>query len=225
MCGLYGFVATGTRGPDPLVLSAAAQRAQTRGPHASGYSVWPAAAPPFDFRTPGAVNLKQLTDLARDARIVVGHARLATSGSSESWRDPTQNQPLVVAGLALAHNGNVPDYREIDERLDVSGRLTNVDSETILLVVAQYQARDPESPLGEHVVAALRELRPVSPLALIVSDGRELVAARRGTDRLEAHPLHLLQRPEGVYLCSLSIHTRGHQVSKMIDEGVHSWRV
>lgn len=222
MCGLYGFVATGERGPDPLVLSAAAQRAQTRGPHASGYSVWPASAPAVDYRTAGSVNLKELANLARDARIVVGHARLATSGGSESWRDEDQNQPLRCERLVVAHNGTVPDWREVEEARGLNGRLTDVDSETILLMVAQYQHEDPSLPLHDHVDAALADLEATSPMALMVSDGREVAVARRPAGKLPAHPLHALELREGIYFCSRDLRAKG-ETSRMVEEGVSSW--
>src|SRR5712691_7891912 len=75
-------------------------------------------------------------------RTAIGHVRYATAGGSLL----ANAQPIVFATgrgpLALAHNGNLVNAREIRQRLEAAGSLftTTSDSEIILHLVARSKA-------------------------------------------------------------------------------------
>ena len=74
----------------------------------------------------------------------IGHVRYSTAGASLL----INAQPIVFATgrgpLALAHNGNLVNAREIRARLETSGALftTTSDSEVILHLVARSRSPD-----------------------------------------------------------------------------------
>jgi amidophosphoribosyltransferase len=91
-------------------------------------------------------------DEARLARLpgrtAIGHVRYATAGASLL----ANAQPIVFATgrgpLALAHNGNLVNAREIRAQLEDAGALftTSSDSEVILHLVARSKARRSRQP-------------------------------------------------------------------------------
>src|SRR5438477_10300375 len=84
-------------------------------------------------------------------RTAIGHVRYSTAGASHL----ANAQPIGFATgrgpLALAHNGNLVNAREIRRHLEASGALftTTSDSEVILHLVARSQAPDVASALAE----------------------------------------------------------------------------
>src|SRR5512144_2986024 len=82
-------------------------------------------------------------------RTAIGHVRYSTAGGSLL----VNAQPIVFATgrgpLALAHNGNLVNAREIRTSLEASGALftTSSDSEVILHLVASSRAADLPSAL------------------------------------------------------------------------------
>src|SRR6266496_4441001 len=87
-------------------------------------------------------------------RTAIGHVRYSTAGASLL----ANAQPIVFATgrgpLALAHNGNLVNAREIRRGLESSGALftTTSDSEVILHLVARSKARDVASALAEALL-------------------------------------------------------------------------
>lgn len=183
MCGIFGF--TGTL-PDPNLCNQLAALAETRGPHAWGIST----------RTPdGQIQTVKQTGSITAARpqwpqtSFIGLCRMATSGT---WRDPANNQPMVSGRVALVHNGNVYNDRDIFRRHAVSPE-TGCDSEAILVAYLQSTALSPAARLRD----AAGQVDRRSPLAVLVleADGA-LVAMRRG------HPLYMRPGLGGFYFCS-----------------------
>jgi amidophosphoribosyltransferase len=117
-------------------------------------------------------------DEARLARLpgrtAIGHVRYATSGASLLLNA----QPIVFATgrgpLALAHNGNLVNAREIRQRLESDGALftTTSDSEVILHLVARSRA----ATLGAAIAEALLAVRGAYSLVILSRDG--IFAAR-----------------------------------------------
>ena len=91
----------------------------------------------------------------------IGHVRYPTAGSSDS----TEAQPLYVNspyGIALAHNGNLTNHRELKAALfrdDLRHLNTDSDSEVLLNVFAHELARHPAKHIGpDEIFAAVAAL-------------------------------------------------------------------
>lgn len=205
MCGLFGFIGAHPRAEgdrDTLVLIA--EEAGARGPHGWGIS-WSrftgallgAPAKPEVLRDAGAMNTAW-PGLVWEAPLIVGHARMATSGDRHQV---DQYQPIVVDELAVAHNGVAPDAFAIAAARGVTPP-TPVDSAALAVVIATY--RSPGELWTTIVQRALRAVEPVSSTALLVMVGGKGVVSLRlpGRSGRPGHPLYSLARAEGVYLCS-----------------------
>ena len=123
-------------------------------------------------------------------RTAIGHVRYSTAGASLL----ANAQPLVFATgrgpLALAHNGNLVNAREIRASLEAKGALftTTSDSEVILHLVARSQAPTLTGAIAEALLRGSRRLLARHPLA-------------RGhfrRARPERHPAALARRPRGL---------------------------
>ena len=112
-------------------------------------------------------------DEARLSRLVgrtaIGHVRYSTAGASLLLNA----QPIVFDSgrgpLALAHNGNLVNAREIRASLESKGALftTTSDSEMILHLVARSQA----PTLAGAIAEALSEVRGAYSLVILSRDG------------------------------------------------------
>ncbi|HKB69859.1 MAG TPA: amidophosphoribosyltransferase [Thermoanaerobaculia bacterium] len=117
-------------------------------------------------------------DEARLSRLpgksAIGHVRYSTAGDSSL----SNAQPIVFSSgrgpLALAHNGNLVNAKEIRAHLEEEGALftTNSDSEMILHLVARAR-RD---GLASALVEALGEVR--GAFSIVVLGQNEILAAR-----------------------------------------------
>src|SRR6266540_7382931 len=102
-------------------------------------------------------------------RTAIGHVRYSTSGASLL----INAQPIVFATgrgpLALAHNGNLVNARQIRTALEDKGALftTTSDSEVILHLVARSRA----STLAEAIAEALLEVRGAYSLVILSREG------------------------------------------------------
>jgi amidophosphoribosyltransferase len=96
---------------------------------------------------------QNLSGLRGDAAI--GHTRYSTTGSSH-WANA---QPLIHHGaartIALGHNGNLVNAKELRERIAAGGRTIGSTSDTE--VIAALVANDP-APLEDAIATAMREL-------------------------------------------------------------------
>src|SRR5262245_53941152 len=107
-------------------------------------------------------------------RTAIGHVRYATAGASLL----SNAQPLVFATgrgpLALAHNGNLVNAREIRAMLESKGALftTTSDSEVILHLIA----RSASPTLSGAIAEALLEVRGAYSLVILSREG--IFAAR-----------------------------------------------
>ena len=104
----------------------------------------------------------------------IGHNRYSTTGSASI----KNCQPLVVeyaqGGLALAHNGNIVNFRELRDRLESSGSIfqSSSDSELIIHLIAGSHATN----LPERIAEALSQVRGAYSTAILTEQG--LIAAR-----------------------------------------------
>src|SRR5215471_4625394 len=107
-------------------------------------------------------------------RTAIGHVRYSTAGGSFL----ANAQPIVFATgrgpLALAHNGNLVNVRQIRSALERSGALftTTSDTEVILHLVARSKA----PTLTEGIFAA-RDPNGIRPLSLGIREGSPVVAS------------------------------------------------
>jgi amidophosphoribosyltransferase len=107
-------------------------------------------------------------------RTAIGHVRYSTAGASHL----ANAQPIVFATrwgpLALGHNGNLVNAREIRASLEQKGALftTTSDSEVILHLVARSSAPN----LAGAIAEALMEVRGAYSIVILSRDG--IFAAR-----------------------------------------------
>ncbi|MYC61122.1 MAG: amidophosphoribosyltransferase, partial [Gammaproteobacteria bacterium] len=156
MCGLVGVVTGRDVG---LCLYDTLTVLQHRGQDAAGIMT----------SDHGKLNLRKDNGLVKDVfrtrhmrrltgQMGIAHVRYPTAGSSSS----ALAQPLYVNspyGLALAHNGNLTNNRELSRNLfrdDLRHINTDSDSEVLLNVFAhELQRRGKMSPTPEDVFAAI----------------------------------------------------------------------
>jgi len=104
--------------------------------------------------------------------VAIGHTRYSTTGSSVL----ANAQPVVVnyhAGpLALVHNGNLTNARELREDLVRKGSIfqTSSDSEALIHLIARSDAREPE----DQILDAIE--RAEGAYTLLLTVGRALYA-------------------------------------------------
>ena len=129
--------------------------------------------------------------------LAIGHNRYSTTGS-----DNIKNaQPFVAecrdAHLAIAHNGNLTNTRELRTTMQVNGSIfqTTTDSELILHLIA----RSSEEEMVDRVSDALRQIQGAYSLVLCTQD--KLFAAR---DPYGFRPLCLGQLGDAWVLASES---------------------
>ena len=105
--------------------------------------------------------------------MAIGHNRYSTTGSSEL----RNAQPLALrsrfGNIALAHNGNLTNTRELRAELTKAGTLlqTDTDSEVMLCLLAQAPGE-----LEQAVVAMMGKVKGAYSLIIMTTD--ELIAVR-----------------------------------------------
>ena len=187
MCGVVGIVGFE---PANLALYDALTVLQHRGQDAAGIVTLDGD----NFRQRKANGLVQDVFEQKHMRrlrgnIGIGHVRYPTAGSSSA----AEAQPFYVNspyGIALAHNGNLTNARELQELCAKVHRHVNTssDSETLLNVFAWQltQCSDADRPAPEEIFKAVRGVNSIikgayAVVSLIIGVG--LVAFRdpRGT--------------------------------------------
>ena len=118
---------------------------------------------------------EQLKSLGKGT-IAVGHVRYGTTGS-----DNKRNvQPILVnhfkGRMALAHNGNLTNSRELRQELESRGSIfqTTTDSEVIAYIIVQERLK--HGSIEEAVSAAMDRL--VGAYSLVISSPSKLIAVR-----------------------------------------------
>jgi amidophosphoribosyltransferase len=120
----------------------------------------------------------------------VGHNRYSTTGSSNLVNAQPILANLKGGPLAIAHNGNLVNARELREELEQEGAIfqSTVDSEVVVHLIA----RSREPTLDGRVLESLARLRGAYSLLLLAEDA--LYAAR---DPNGFRPLALGEREDG----------------------------
>ena len=106
--------------------------------------------------------------------IAVGHTRYSTAGESK-----LQNaQPILIdcahGQIAIAHNGNLVNARELRDRLVHDGSIFQTSSDTE--VVLHLYARSREHTVEDAIVDSISQVSGAFSLALLTKD--RLIAAR-----------------------------------------------
>ena len=150
MCGIFG-VSGASNAAELAYLGLYAL--QHRGQESAGIVSIDADGKPHQYRGMGLVpdifRTKRLAQLHGD--IAIGHTRYSTTGSSVL----ANAQPTVVnyhAGpLALAHNGNLVNGRELRRDLVETGSIfqSSSDTEALVHLIARSDARDPEDQVRD----------------------------------------------------------------------------
>lgn len=133
----------------------------------------------------------------------IGHNRYSTSGSADN---PANIQPFVVryrdGNLAIAHNGNLTNTRELRARFVDQGTLfqTGTDSELVLHLIAHSLRKDPI----DQIIDALNQVEGAYSMVLLTDNA--LVAARdtNGFRPLALGRLGDPDDPEGASYCVAS---------------------
>ncbi len=125
-----------------------------------------------------------VTEIYRDERlltqelrgnIAIGHNRYSTAGAADN---KLNIQPLTViyksGNLAVAHNGNLTNFKEIRKRLQDDGTIfqTTSDTEVILHLIARSKHADQL----EQIRDALSQIQ--GAFSLVILTDNKLIAAR-----------------------------------------------
>ena len=109
-----------------------------------------------------------------DAHAAIGHVRYSTTGDSHL----ANAQPLVIrssnGSLALAHNGNLINAKQLRDELEESGSIfqTSIDSEIVASLVAKHGKGD----LIEGVKKTMKVLK--GSYALVIMTPDKLIGVR-----------------------------------------------
>ena len=173
MCGVFGFVAAGDRGPSLSRLEQIAEATESRGRDAFGFAWIDGAGRLRSFRSCGRVSDHLgLLAMAREARMLIGHCRFATDGSPA---DNINNHPHPCDGGWIVHNGMLPAWRRKVMRYGFAPS-SECDSEVLALAIEHAGGT-----MLERCWAAC-ELADTAPLALLGlwKHPRRLIAIRQG---------------------------------------------
>jgi len=149
-----------------------------------------------------------VNDIYRDERLLtnelrgtlaIGHNRYSTAGAADNRLNI---QPLTViyknGNLAVAHNGNLTNFREIRKRLVDEGTIfqTTSDTEVILHLIARSKQPDQI----EQIRDALSQIQGAYSLVILTND--RLIAAR---DHSGFRPLALGKKGKAFFVASETV--------------------
>jgi gamma-glutamyl hercynylcysteine S-oxide hydrolase len=151
------------------------------------------------------------TDLGRFAEAVRSRAIIAAvrNGTPGIPGGVASTQPVAAQGLLASHNGYIADFHRRARRLrdtlpeDLYAALTGEsDSETFLLLVIDRVRREHDLAAGlESAIDEVLRTAPGSSLGVLMTDGRELVAARIA-DSQPCDSLYVRRQADGVLVAS-----------------------
>jgi amidophosphoribosyltransferase len=224
-CGVFGAVAV----PQAAAITALGLHAlQHRGQEATGIVANDAGR----FHVVKGIGL--VSDVYREAdlehvpgHMAIGHNRYSTAGGLTL--ENTQPLRVVYRGgsLALAHNGNLTNAREVRARLEASGSIfqTTLDTEVFLHLMALSGADNVEDSLAgaaaqvtgayslvlltEHAVVALRDPHGFRPLCLgRLGDGYVVASETCALDLVGAELLREVEPGEMITIDPQGVRSR-----------------
>lgn len=128
MCGVWGFDTNGFK-VDAGILKTIVELADERGGHSYGFFGIVENKVKM-YKESGRANSELISRMAENCSVAIGHSRLATFGG----RGLENTQPLVLDSYAIAHNGNILDYKEIMHAANYKPK-TDVDSEALQVLL------------------------------------------------------------------------------------------
>ena len=139
-----------------------------------------------------------LTDLLK-GNLAIGHNRYSTAGAADNKFNIQPFSVLYKGGsIAIAHNGNLTNFRQIRKQLQDEGTIfqTTSDTEVILHLIARSSEADPINQIRD----ALSRVEGAFSLVFLVND--KLVAAR---DHSGIRPLALGRRGDAFLVASETV--------------------
>ncbi len=130
--------------------------------------------------------------------VSIGHVRYSTTGESYV----ANAMPLVVyhkaGSIALAHNGNLVNAKEIRDELQDNGVIfqTSIDSEVIASLIAKHSRKD---TMENAIIETTKQIK--GSYALVITYGESLIGVR---DPHGLRPLCIGRTEEGFVLASES---------------------
>lgn len=132
-----------------------------------------------------------------NGNIAVGHVRYSTTGKPVR----SNAQPLVVrhvkGPMAIAHNGNLVNARELRKEYELKGGIFHTTNDTEVISYAITEQRLVCPSIEEAVQKAAARL--LGAYSIVVMSPTKLIAAR---DPVGFHPLSLGKLGEGTYVIS-----------------------
>jgi amidophosphoribosyltransferase len=139
-----------------------------------------------------------LTDLLK-GNVAIGHNRYSTAGAADNRFNIQPFNVLYKGGsIAIAHNGNLTNFRNIRKRMQDEGTIfqTTSDTEVILHLIARSKEADPINQVKD----ALSQIEGAFSLVFLVND--KLVAAR---DHSGFRPLALGKKGDTFFVASETV--------------------
>lgn len=127
--------------------------------------------------------------------IGIGHCRYSTAGGGGRENAQPLTVRYVKGSLAVAHNGNLTNTKELKTEYEYKGALfhTTTDSEVIAYIIAQERLKCGSIELA--ILSAMTHL--MGAYSIVVLSSRKLLAAR---DPWGFRPLCIGQRDDGAYI-------------------------
>ncbi len=127
--------------------------------------------------------------------IAIGHVRYSTTGNSNR----SNAQPLVVrhvkGPLAIAHNGNLVNARELREYYELKGAIFHTTNDTEVISYAITEQRLICDSIEEAVERAVEKIK--GAFSLVIMSPKKLIAVR---DPIGFRPLSLGKLDDGTYV-------------------------
>lgn len=127
--------------------------------------------------------------------IAIGHVRYSTTGNSNR----SNAQPLVVrhikGPMAIAHNGNLTNARELRETYELHGAIFHTTNDTEVISYAVTEARLVCASIEESVSKAMDKIK--GAYSIVIMSPKKLIAAR---DPVGFRPLSLGKLSDGSYV-------------------------
>jgi len=125
----------------------------------------------------------------------IGHVRYSTSGESLL----TNSQPFIfnskIGKIAIAHNGNLTNYRELRKELENNGSIFQTDSDTEIF--AHLISLSKKNTIEEKIIDSLLRVKGAYSLLILLKD--KLIAIR---DPLGIRPLCIGKMDDGSFVFS-----------------------
>lgn len=129
-----------------------------------------------------------------DGNMAVGHCRYGTSGDNM-----LNAQPIMVdhvkGKMAIAHNGNIVNARQLREELEMNGMIFHTESDTELIAYMIIKERLKTDNLEEAVNRAMHKI--VGAYSLVIMAHNKIIALR---DEYGYRPLCYGKMKDGSYI-------------------------